>query len=57
MSFSFIASILIGSTGTLYSSLIFSASLSVSGKVGCVEFKIIINGLPISVSSPTILLS
>ena len=44
-------SILIGITGTLCSSFNLSAILSVSGNVGWAEFKITMNGLPISFNS------
>ena len=51
MSLSVIFSILIGKTGTPYSVFNFSANLSVSGNIGCVEFITTINGLPISFNS------
>ena len=41
----------IGNTGTLYSSFILAASLSVSGSIGWVEFNNTIYGLPMEVNS------
>ena len=57
ISFSFIASTLIGSTGTLCVSLIVLAIFSVSRCVGCVEFKTTINGFPILFNSVITLVS
>ena len=57
ISFSFIVSILIGSTGILCSYSNSFANFSVSGRVGWVEFNTTINGFPILFNSLITLVS